>query len=158
MVHFLTPYIKFFAHSHTEQLQKKDTNESRLPDDTMQNTPKEIHNKNTSQKTFAGSSILSTIQLVYPTKFNKNNVFAFSWEECNTQEKLKTILIKKIGGKQDRKTSCPPGKKACEHQAFFHENEHTWEHLQRSRADKKLKILTKISSLNFSMTISKNKN
>ena len=50
MLHFVTPHIKFFPHTHTEQLQKKDTNESRLPNDTMQNTPKEIRNKNKCQK------------------------------------------------------------------------------------------------------------
>ena len=100
--------------------QKKDTNESRLPDDTMQNTPKEIRNKNTSQKTFAGSFTLSMIQLVYPTKFNTNIVFAFSWDECNTQEKLKTILIKKkIGGKPARKLPARLAKKHANIKHFF---------------------------------------
>ena len=95
LLHFLTSRIKFFAHSHIEQPKKRIQMKV-----VCQTTPCRTHlkkyvTKTKFKKTFAGSFTLSMIQLVYPTKFNISIVFAFSWDECNTQEKLKTVLIKK---------------------------------------------------------------
>lgn len=89
-----------------------------------QTTPCRTHlkkyvTKTKVKKTFAGSFTLSMIQLVYPTKSNISIVFAFSWDECNTQEKLKTILIKKIEGKQARKLPARLAKKHANIKHFF---------------------------------------
>ena len=44
--------------------------------------------------------ILPIINLVYPPKLCITIVFAFSWDDCNAQEKLKTMLCKILRVKQ----------------------------------------------------------
>ena len=39
-----------------------------------------------------------SVNLVYPLKFCIAIVFAFSWDDCNAQEKLKTMLMQKLWG------------------------------------------------------------
>ena len=43
------------------------------------------------------------MHLVYPLKFCITIVFDFSWDDCNTQEKLETMVMQiwRAGGKQD---------------------------------------------------------
>ena len=43
------------------------------------------------------------MHLVYPLKFCNSILFDFSWDDCNTQEKLETMVMQiwRAGGKQD---------------------------------------------------------
>ena len=38
------------------------------------------------------------MHLVYPAKLCIAIVFDFSWNDCNTQEKLKTTVMQNLGG------------------------------------------------------------
>ena len=38
------------------------------------------------------------MHLIYPPKFCITIVFDFSWDECNTQEKLKTMVMQNLRG------------------------------------------------------------
>ena len=37
------------------------------------------------------------MHLVYPPKFCITIVFEFSWDDCNTQEKLETMVMQNVG-------------------------------------------------------------
>ena len=38
------------------------------------------------------------MHLVYPLKFCISVVFDFSWDDCNTKEKLETTVAQNLGG------------------------------------------------------------
>ena len=40
----------------------------------------------------------TVMPLVYPPQFCITIVFNFSWDDCNTQEKLETMVMQKFGG------------------------------------------------------------
>ena len=37
------------------------------------------------------------MHLVYPPKFCITIVYDFSWDDCNTQEKLETMVVQNLG-------------------------------------------------------------
>ena len=45
-------------------------------------------------------SVIAHNTLSLPPKFCLSIVFNFSWDDCMSQEKLKTMLMQKFGGKE----------------------------------------------------------
>ena len=46
--------------------------------------------------------IETIIHLVYPPKFCMNIAFDLSWDDCNTQEKMETMVTYFFGGRGGR--------------------------------------------------------
>ena len=53
-----------------------------------------------SKKTNYDQSRTYNIPSPFPPKILRNLVFAFSWDDCNTQEKVRKIALQNLGGSQ----------------------------------------------------------